>query len=71
MNVSVVLFTSHLRFHDHPPLRAALEVVPLFVSDPAVDRPERLAQASEADGGRCRQHIGEPCSAELNPSRQW
>lgn len=49
---SVVLFTSDLRLHDHPPLRAALEpgheVVPLFVRDPAVDRagfaaPNRLA----------------------------
>ncbi|MYS12227.1 deoxyribodipyrimidine photo-lyase, partial [Streptomyces sp. SID6041] len=42
MNVSVVLFTSDLRVHDHPPLRAALgrggEVVPLFVRDPAVSR---------------------------------
>ncbi|MEU3431200.1 cryptochrome/photolyase family protein [Streptomyces gardneri] len=52
MNVSIVLFTSDLRLHDHPPLRAALasasEVVPLFVRDPAVDRvgfaaPNRLA----------------------------
>ncbi|MEV7521864.1 deoxyribodipyrimidine photo-lyase [Streptomyces sp. NPDC091371] len=52
MNVSVVLFTSDLRLHDHRPLRAALEsapqVVPLFVRDPAVDRagfaaPNRLA----------------------------
>ncbi|SEG76495.1 deoxyribodipyrimidine photo-lyase type I [Actinacidiphila yanglinensis] len=38
---AVVLFTSDLRLHDHPPLRAALaaadEVVPLFVRDPAVD----------------------------------
>ncbi|MFJ4777695.1 cryptochrome/photolyase family protein [Streptomyces sp. NPDC088762] len=49
---SVVLFTSDLRLHDHPPLRAALEsadgVVPLFIRDPAVDRagfaaPNRLA----------------------------
>ncbi|CAM5281693.1 cryptochrome/photolyase family protein [Streptomyces aurantiogriseus] len=52
MNVSVVLFTSDLRLHDHPPLRAALdaarEVVPLFVRDRAVDGagfavPNRLA----------------------------
>ncbi|MFJ3583345.1 cryptochrome/photolyase family protein [Streptomyces sp. NPDC090127] len=52
MTISVVLFTSDLRVHDHPPLRAALEgaheVVPLFVRDPAVDRagfaaPNRLA----------------------------
>ncbi|MFD8146779.1 cryptochrome/photolyase family protein [Streptomyces sp. NPDC059708] len=52
MTVAVVLFTSDLRVHDHPPLRAALEgggeVVPLFVRDPAVDRagfaaPNRLA----------------------------
>ncbi|KOU69149.1 deoxyribodipyrimidine photolyase [Streptomyces sp. MMG1533] len=42
MNVSVVLFTSDLRLHDHPPLRAAgdggRQVVPLFVRDRAVDR---------------------------------
>ncbi|KJY26634.1 cryptochrome/photolyase family protein [Streptomyces katrae] len=52
MTVSVVLFTSDLRVHDHPPMRAALEgggeVVPLFVRDRAVDRagfaaPNRLA----------------------------
>ncbi|MFE7650091.1 cryptochrome/photolyase family protein [Streptomyces phaeoluteigriseus] len=52
MNVSVVLFTSDLRLHDHPPLRAASagapEVVPLFVRDRAVDAagfaaPNRLA----------------------------
>ncbi|MFF4394858.1 cryptochrome/photolyase family protein [Streptomyces sp. NPDC001480] len=52
MNVSVVLFTSDLRLHDHPPLRAALdgsrEVVPLFVRDRGVDAagfaaPNRLA----------------------------
>ncbi|MFI1973217.1 deoxyribodipyrimidine photolyase [Streptomyces cinnamoneus] len=39
--VSVVLFTSDLRLHDHPPLRAALasaaEVVPLFVRDEGID----------------------------------
>ncbi|MEU3633917.1 cryptochrome/photolyase family protein [Streptomyces fradiae] len=42
MTRAVVLFTSDLRLHDHPPLRAALaaadEVVPLFVSDPGVRR---------------------------------
>ncbi|MFF9814975.1 cryptochrome/photolyase family protein [Streptomyces sp. NPDC014006] len=52
MHVSVVLFTSDLRLHDHPPLRAALEaadaVVPLFVRDRAVaaagfDAPNRSA----------------------------
>ncbi|WP_031003406.1 cryptochrome/photolyase family protein [Streptomyces sp. NRRL F-5727] len=52
MTVSVVLYTSDLRVHDHPPLRAAAhgadEVVPLFVRDPAVARagfavPNRLA----------------------------
>ncbi|QKW10109.1 deoxyribodipyrimidine photo-lyase [Streptomyces sp. NA04227] len=52
MTVAVVLFTSDLRLHDHPPLRAALaaadEVVPLFVRDPAVhaagfDAPNRCA----------------------------
>ncbi|MER5381545.1 deoxyribodipyrimidine photo-lyase [Streptomyces sp. NPDC002688] len=40
MTISVVLFTSDLRLHDHPPLRAALDgsdaVVPLFVRDEAV-----------------------------------
>ncbi|WP_105967870.1 cryptochrome/photolyase family protein [Streptomyces geranii] len=52
MSVSVVLFTSDLRLHDHPPLRAALDggrpIVPLFVRDRAVDGagfavPNRLA----------------------------
>ncbi|MGF1237660.1 cryptochrome/photolyase family protein [Streptomyces sp. 2-6] len=52
MTVAVVLFTSDLRLHDHPPLRAALaaadEVVPLFVRDPGVhaagfDVPNRAA----------------------------
>ncbi|POX55070.1 deoxyribodipyrimidine photolyase [Streptomyces sp. Ru71] len=40
MHVRVVLFTSDLRVHDHPPLCAALQaadaVVPLFVRDRAV-----------------------------------
>ncbi|MFJ5269555.1 cryptochrome/photolyase family protein [Streptomyces sp. NPDC088358] len=40
MNVSVVLFTSDLRLHDHPALRAAHDgsaaLVPLFVRDDAV-----------------------------------
>ncbi|CAL9351319.1 hypothetical protein SUDANB15_00467 [Streptomyces sp. enrichment culture] len=40
MTVAVVLFTSDLCPHDHPPLRAALasadEVVPLFVRAPGV-----------------------------------
>ncbi|MFD0175921.1 deoxyribodipyrimidine photo-lyase, partial [Streptomyces rochei] len=40
MTVAVVLFTSDLRLHDHPPLHAALkaadEVVPLFVLDPGI-----------------------------------
>ncbi|MGW7610151.1 cryptochrome/photolyase family protein [Streptomyces sp. NPDC054766] len=52
MTVSIVLFTSDLRLHDHPPLRAALDgsdtVVPLFVRDEAVARagftaPNRMA----------------------------
>lgn len=48
MNTAVVLYTSDLRLHDHPPLRAALssceQVVPLFVRDPAVAAPpNRLA----------------------------
>ncbi|KIF04066.1 deoxyribodipyrimidine photolyase, partial [Streptomyces sp. RSD-27] len=42
MKTAVVLFTSDLRLHDHPPLRAALascdRVVPLFVRDRAVER---------------------------------
>ncbi|MGW8884494.1 cryptochrome/photolyase family protein [Streptomyces sp. NPDC055749] len=40
MTVAVVLFTSNLRLHDNPPLRAALdaadEVVPLFVVDEGI-----------------------------------
>ncbi|MEU7133370.1 deoxyribodipyrimidine photo-lyase [Streptomyces sp. NPDC046261] len=52
MTVAVVLFTADLRLHDHPPLRAALraadEVVPLFVLDPGIravgfDPPNRQA----------------------------
>jgi deoxyribodipyrimidine photo-lyase len=51
MNVSVVLFTSDLRLHDHPALRAAggaRQVVPLFVRDRGVAEagfaaPNRLA----------------------------
>ncbi|NBM16151.1 deoxyribodipyrimidine photo-lyase [Streptomyces sp. GC420] len=41
MTISVVLFTSDLRLHDHPPLVAALEsseeVVPLFVCDDRIE----------------------------------
>lgn len=41
MNTTIVLFTSDLRLHDHPPLRAALgaggRVVPLFVRDDGID----------------------------------
>ncbi|MFJ9344035.1 cryptochrome/photolyase family protein [Streptomyces sp. NPDC101733] len=52
MNIAVVLYTSDLRLHDHPPLRAALSscdsVVPLFVRDRAIGdtgfaAPNRLA----------------------------
>ncbi|TXS40021.1 cryptochrome/photolyase family protein [Streptomyces sp. OR43] len=52
MTVAVVLFTSDLRLHDHPPLHAALmaadEVVPLFVLDSGIhatgfDAPNRRA----------------------------
>ncbi|MEU3405870.1 deoxyribodipyrimidine photo-lyase [Streptomyces sp. NPDC006670] len=52
MNTAVVLYTSDLRLHDHPPLRAALaacdRVVPLFVRDRGIERsgfavPNRLA----------------------------
>lgn len=64
MTVSVVLFTSDLRLHDHPPLRAALassdEIVPLFVRDSAIadagfGAPNRLASLADClrdlDGG--------------------
>ncbi|WP_217166184.1 deoxyribodipyrimidine photo-lyase [Streptomyces sp. AC512_CC834] len=59
MTVAVVLFTSDLRLHDHPPLRAALaaadEVVPLFVRDPGVhaagfDAPNRTAFLADCLG---------------------
>ncbi|MGW2510324.1 cryptochrome/photolyase family protein [Streptomyces scopuliridis] len=52
MSVAVVLFTSDLRVHDQPVLRAALDgaeqVVPLFVRDPGIaaagfDAPNRRA----------------------------
>ncbi|MFJ1648609.1 cryptochrome/photolyase family protein [Streptomyces sp. NPDC088258] len=52
MSTAVVLFTSDLRVHDQPALRAALagadEVVPLFVADPGIaaagfDAPNRRA----------------------------
>ncbi|MEU1542514.1 deoxyribodipyrimidine photo-lyase [Actinacidiphila glaucinigra] len=52
MNVAVVLFTSDLRLHDHPPLSAAVMsnsfVVPLFVRDEGIaaigfDAPNRRA----------------------------
>ncbi|WP_405982030.1 cryptochrome/photolyase family protein [Streptomyces sp. NBC_00158] len=52
MNTAVVLYTSDLRLHDHPPLRAALSscdrIVPLFVRDRAIGdsgfaAPNRLA----------------------------
>ncbi|MFD4240289.1 cryptochrome/photolyase family protein [Streptomyces sp. NPDC058525] len=52
MTVAIVLYTSDLRVHDHPPLRAALssatEVVPLFVRDSHIeaagfDAPNRQA----------------------------
>ncbi|MET8948492.1 deoxyribodipyrimidine photo-lyase [Streptomyces sp. NPDC004542] len=59
MNASVVLFTSDLRLHDHPPLRAALDggrlVVPLFVRDRGVEEagftaPNRLAFLADCLG---------------------
>ncbi|OKJ13600.1 cryptochrome/photolyase family protein [Kitasatospora sp. CB01950] len=52
MTVAVVLFTQDLRLHDNPALHAACaeadQVVPLFVTDPAIaaagfDAPNRLA----------------------------
>ncbi|MFZ3468643.1 cryptochrome/photolyase family protein [Streptomyces sp. 4.24] len=56
MNVAVVLYTSDLRLHDHPPMRAALSscglVVPLFVRDPAVAAPpNRLAFLADCLAG--------------------
>ncbi|WP_424215066.1 cryptochrome/photolyase family protein [Streptomyces sp. BI20] len=57
MNVACVLYTSDLRVHDHPPLRAALSsgdaVVPLFVRDDGIDAagfaaPNRLAFLADA-----------------------
>ncbi|KAF2776999.1 deoxyribodipyrimidine photo-lyase [Streptomyces sp. OM5714] len=59
MTVAVVLFTSDLRLHDHPPLHAALkaadEVVPLFVLDPGIhaagfDAPNRSAFLADCLG---------------------
>lgn len=52
MSVSIVLFTSDLRVHDHPPLRAALrtssEVVPLFVRDTGIASAGYVASNREA-----------------------
>ncbi|MFC9670835.1 deoxyribodipyrimidine photo-lyase [Streptomyces sp. NPDC056949] len=52
MSVSIVLFTSDLRVHDHPPLRAALrtssEVVPLFVRDTGIASAGYVAPNREA-----------------------
>ncbi|MFD9353126.1 cryptochrome/photolyase family protein [Streptomyces sp. NPDC060031] len=57
MNVAVVLYTSDLRLHDHPPLRAAMsscdQVVPLFVRDRGAPvasfaAPNRLAFLADA-----------------------
>ncbi|MFG2137693.1 cryptochrome/photolyase family protein [Streptomyces sp. NPDC048650] len=57
MSVSVVLYTSDLRLHDHPPLRAALdsshEVVPLFVRDDAIAAAGFTAPNREAFLGDC------------------
>ncbi|WP_435193343.1 cryptochrome/photolyase family protein [Streptomyces sp. NRRL F-5630] len=47
MKASIVLYTSDLRLHDHPPLRAAAreaeKVVPLFVRDPGIEKAGFLA----------------------------
>ncbi|MDJ0463304.1 deoxyribodipyrimidine photo-lyase [Streptomyces sp. H27-C3] len=60
MSVAVVLFTSDLRVHDQPVLRAGLraadEVVPLFVLDPGVrkagfDAPNRSAFLADCLAG--------------------
>ncbi|MFI7341535.1 cryptochrome/photolyase family protein [Streptomyces sp. NPDC050085] len=52
MRVRVVLFTSDLRVHDHPPLRAALDasdaVVPLFVRDTGIAAAGFVAPNREA-----------------------
>ncbi|WP_407566064.1 cryptochrome/photolyase family protein [Streptomyces sp. 184] len=79
MSVAVCLFTSDLRLHDNPALHAAVraadEVVPLFVSDDAIARigfapPNRRAfladclaaldEALRARGGRLVVRTGEP-----------
>lgn len=52
MRVHVVLYTSDLRVHDHPPLRAALDasdaVVPLFVRDTGIASAGFVAPNREA-----------------------
>ncbi|MFF3213342.1 cryptochrome/photolyase family protein [Streptomyces sp. NPDC002886] len=85
MNVAVVLYTSDLRLHDHPPLRAALsssgQVVPLFVRDPAVAAPpNRLAFLADclaglddglrARGGRLVVRSGDPVAAVMAVVRE-
>lgn len=80
MNVAVVLYTSDLRLHDHPPMRAALsssqQVVPLFVRDPAVPAPpNRLAFLADclagldaglrSRGGRLVVRSGDPVAATM------
>ncbi|QES44707.1 deoxyribodipyrimidine photolyase [Streptomyces venezuelae] len=62
MHISVVLFTSDLRVHDHPPLRAAVSgadaVVPLFVRDRAI--------ADVSDAGPNREAFLADCLADLD-----
>ncbi|WP_306338474.1 deoxyribodipyrimidine photo-lyase, partial [Streptomyces sp. KL118A] len=62
MHISVVLFTSDLRVHDHPPLRAAVTgadaVVPLFVRD--------LAIADLGDAGPNREAFLADCLTDLD-----
>ncbi|MEW2391962.1 deoxyribodipyrimidine photo-lyase [Streptomyces venezuelae] len=62
MHISVVLFTSDLRVHDHPPLRAAVSgadaVVPLFVRDRAI--------ADLSDAGPNREAFLADCLADLD-----
>lgn len=63
MNVAVVLYTSDLRLHDHPPLRAALSscdrVVPLFVHD-------RVVEAAPGFASPNRRSFLADCLADLD-----
>ncbi|WP_338703140.1 deoxyribodipyrimidine photo-lyase [Streptomyces sp. Q6] len=63
MRVRIVLFTSDLRVHDHPPLRAALNaadaVVPLFVRDRGITATGFPAPNREAFLADCLRDLDE------------